>query len=474
MPIIVVSASICFWSNLALAQQASPCTVQDTPSENLLGCVRSLLENNEKDVLSEQVQGLLRKLAETSGYRGEISDLNELKRRSVELKRDPYAHHEAINLLDSAIASHVDEIGPAVSAQALAQLSEIGTDIYAKFVRQKLTFLGSEKAKFYDGGPFEIVWRSLLASALESQYFLEQKTGEGDKRNLRTAIQTLDEIIDRRTRPEYAYLTNRQSALISSDLFWRASLLIALGDRSETQKILRKLVLDNKDFELNVAASRHIYVYKIFNFPHQIFVQNDSKKDGLRKVEVKDPDLLDRYYNAAQLALYSCSYLDQVGSAKGIPTFVAAIENLELSDYYVVAATADNSAKIQESATLLKQKLSNQAILNALDQLRYQVASKEAPGFSEAIKRGALACDIKEDVRDQIYSKFEIQPSIVHIEGLGKATEYLVVGGRLNVNQAGVVAEFLNKTATIHASEAHDASQGNETRAYPARMRISQ
>ncbi|HEV7602900.1 MAG TPA: hypothetical protein VGO49_21920 [Bradyrhizobium sp.] len=425
----------------------------------------------QQAILDDQMQSLLRKLAGAAGYQGNPSDLEELKRRSIELKRDPVGNREAIALLDSAISSHADEIGSALSTRSLAATNDPGTDIYPRFVRQKLAFLGSDKAKFYDRGPFEIIWRSLLVTTLESQYFLEQQAESNDKEILRKAIRVLDEILDRRRRPEYDYISNRQEFLVNTDLFWRASLLFVLGEKPEMQKLLNKLVQDNKDFGLKTVNSNHIYVYKTFNFPHQIIVQDDLEKNGTHKAEIKDPYVLDRYYNAAQLALYACAYFDQAGP-KRIDAFVSAVEGLALSDYYVVAASTDSSAKLQELASLLKRAADGAAVANERNQLIQQITSKEMPGFSDAIKRGAMSCDIKDDVRDQVYSKFDFQITPAHIEGFGKATEYLLVGGRLNAGQANAAVNFFNKSV-FPALGPHPFDK-TELRTYAARMRIGQ
>jgi hypothetical protein len=474
---ILLSIQTCLWSGQAATEQIARCATESLQPDELLGCVARLIGELEKSkslqqaILDEQVQLSLRKMASIGEYRGGPDDLKELKRRSIELKRDPVANREAISLLDSAIASHVDEIGPALSTKTLAAKNDPGTNIYPQFVWQKLTFLSSEKAKFYDQGPFEIIWRSLLVTTLESQYFLKQKPGNDNKELLHDAIRVLDEILDRRRRPEYAYIANRQEFLINTDLFWRASLLFALDEKSETQKVLSGLIQDNKNFGLKTINSNHIYIYKTFNFPHEIIVQNDLEKNGAHKAEVKDPYVLDRYYNAAQLALYACAYLDQDGS-KEIRTFASTIEALALSDYYVVAASTDNPTRLRELTALLKHANENAAITDERNKLMQQVANREMPGFSDAIKRGAANCDIKDEVRDEIYSKLDLQFTPAHIDGFGKATEYLLVGGRLNAGQANAVVDFLNKS--VFPTLDPRALDKIEVRAYAARMRIGQ
>jgi hypothetical protein len=485
---LVVPATFLYvslWPTSGLTQQIFPCDAEGSPPAELLSCVKGYSESMQNEaskqtVFPDWVKAILRKLAQTNGYNGSSSDLDALKQRSTELKRDPNTNRETISLLDSAIASYVDEMGPAVSTQGLAKVSDLGTDIYPKFIQQKLGFLGSEKARFYDGGPFEIAWRSLLVSSLESEYFLEEKTVDDAKDKLRRAIGVLDEILVRRRGPDtkYAYLANRAGPLLNGDRFWRASLLFVLGEKIDAQKELRSLVWDNQRFGLEVESphgaesSRHVYIYKIFSFPHQILVQGDPGPDGARKTEAKDPGITDRYYNAAQLALCACAHLDQAGSTKGVNALAAEIKNLELSDYYVIAGSADSPAKIQELASSLNQKLGGEATSSKRDQLVRQFAN-ESQGFSETISRGASKCGIENDVRDRIYSDFDFRVLTARIEGLGKANEYLLLGGRLNADQANAVAAFLNRTI-FQLPEIGEPGGKDDNRAYVARMRITQ
>jgi hypothetical protein len=481
--VFIASLFISWWLGPAHTQPTTLCSVDESRPAELLSCVRHYLDHAQSDAPKEPlfpdwVKGVLGKLAHANGYLGSASDLNILKQRSTELKRDPYTNLESISLLDSAIAAYADEIGPAISTQRLAQIRDIGTDIYPEFIQQKLDFLGSERPKFYDGGPFEIVWRSLWASSLESEYFLEQKAGNDDKELLRSAIRVLDEVLlRRRSETQYKYLQNRKGPLLNGDRFWRASLLFAVGEKTGAQSELRSLISDNKHFGLEVPSpdaesSRHIYIYKIFSFPHQILVQGDPTKDGARKAEAKDPDIVDRYYNAAQLALCTCAHIDDAGSTEGINALAAEIRNLELSDYYVIAGSADNPAKIQELASALNEKLNSAAIIGKRDELVRQFA-EEAQGFSGTISRGAVMCGIKDGIRDQIYSKFDFRPFTAHIEGFGKANEYLLLGGRLNADQANILAGFLNG-AIFQLPETSDPGGEGDNRAYVARMRITQ
>ena len=465
---------ISLWSPAVLSQQAFPCTSEAIASAQVLSCVAGyLVDADNKTAPPDWVKTLLRKLAQKNGYDGSSSDLAVLKQQSARLKRDPNANREVISLLDRAIASYVDEIGPAVSTERLAKASDLGADIYPKFIEQKLKFLSSERARFYDGGPFEIAWRSLLVGSLESEYFLQENP---DK--LRRAIQVLDEILIRRRGPDsqYGYLANRMGPLLNGDRFWRASLLFVLGEKAEAQKELRSLIWDNQHFGVEVAippgagSSRHVYIYRIFNFPHQIIVQADNRTEGSRKVEAKDSNVVDRYYNAAQIALSACAHLDDAGTQKGIKALTAEIQNLELNDYYVIAGSADTSAQARELAASLNQQLSSTAVSTKRDQLVGQFA-KESQRFAETMSRGASRCGISNDVRDQIYSSFDFRVLTASISGFGKANEYLVLGGRLNAEQANTVAEFLNRAVLPETRNLIGKDAGG---AYVARMKIAQ
>jgi len=201
-------------------------------------------------------------------------------------------------------------------------------------------------------------------------------------------------------------------------------------------------------------------------------VQADERAEGARKTDAKDLNIIDRYYNAAQLALCACAHLDEAGSTKGINALTTEIKDLELSDYYVIAGSADSPAKIQELASSLNHQLGSEAISGKRDQLVRQFA-KEAQRFSETISRGASKCGITNDIRDQIYSNFDFRVFTANISGFGKANEYLLLGGRLNADQANSVAEFLNRTV-FQPPETKDSGGKDANRAYVARMRIAQ
>jgi hypothetical protein len=413
----------------------------------------------------------LLRLAQVQGYRGAESDLLVLKDRSRALKSDPVINQNAILFLDNAIASHGNEIRAAVSNRALASRNEPGSDIFPAFTQQKLDFLSTNAAKFYDGGPFEITSRSLLASTLEAKYFLEQKAGVGDSAKLLRAVQVLDEIVERRTRPQYAYLSGREIH-INSDRFWRASLLFALGDKMETRETLRDLVLNSQPPGLDTGEKDDIYIYRIFTLPHQLIVERERDRDRMPKVSIKDPHLLDKSYNSAQLALYACALVDKAGE-KGVPDFIDGINRLVLSDYFVVVGPVDDAGALKPLQEAISKALASKDLLDRRGQTLERVSNAEIAGFSDAIKQGAQQCGIDDRTRDQIYASFTFASEVKQFLGKDKKEqEYLLFGGRLNARQASILADFVNNVV-LQTPEVNEVRKNikADTDAYSARRR---
>jgi hypothetical protein len=462
----------------AAEEDRAPCTRFEVMSENFLGCVRALIEISEKEkpigqvVLAEPIHGYLVNLADTQGYHGAMSDLDELKRRSTTLKLDPVINRASIVALDNAIASHVDEIRPAVSTKTLAAHAKPGTNIYRPFVEQKLAFLDSNKIRFYDRGPFEATVRALLANALESTYFLEGGVGKANDAILRREMQILDELLTRVKDPQYSYLAlpvDHQKSRINSNRFWRASILFALGDKPALRDMLRDLVLNNIQFGLETASPGHIFIYKVFDLPTEITVVRGV--DDSPQVEIKESDVVSRFFNPAQLALLACAHLETAGSDQ-IPAFVTAIKDLVYYDYYVVAASAHNSTQLEQFDSAIHHALESGKLREQRANLLKNVAD-QGEDFSDTVKRGARLCDINESVRDEIYSPFDFKSQIKHIEGLGTHSELLLFGGRLNAGQARAVADFLN-VSVFPKVRAQQEKFDVDSTALVARMRIGQ
>jgi hypothetical protein len=468
---LVVGLRACIACPVALAAQTSvtPCTEHNPMSESFLGCIRSLIDGTQKanptgdSFLAEPVRGLLEKLAKAEGYQGTATDLDELKRWSLDLKRDPMSNRNAIAVLDNAIASHSSEIRVAVSTRTTAKNVDPGTNVHPEFVRQKLAFLTSEKAKFYDRGPFEVVRRSLLATAFEEAYFLEWRDGKSDNVNLRNAIQVVDELLARYNSREYDYLRIRQQTLhINSHLFWRVSLLFAMGEKSEAVEILRDLALNNRQFGLETTNPGHVYVYRVFSRPYEIKVLLGADSDGGRKVEINDPWLLKRFYNPAQLAVVACTRIESAGGTRGVEEFSRTVSDLVFSDYYVVAASADDPTKLQRLDSAIRRIVDSKGLQEEYTRLLKDVISQggEIPNM---MKLGARLCGVEDTVLQQIYSPFQFRSEIKHI----KNTDFLVFGGRLNATQARTISDFLNLSVFPKLQEKLEA-------AYIARMRIDQ
>lgn len=466
----------------ALIHHGIPTRAGNQPSpEDLLACARRSLEAADASasvaqaVLEQPLNGYLTKLAETQGYRGAAGDLDVLKRHSTKLKDNALANRDAITVLDNAIASQISEIRPALSTRALAESSLPGADIYPQFIRQKLDFLDSEQAKFYDRGPFEISRRSLLASSLESEYFLKQEARNTDANTLRRALRLVEEILDRLTGPQYSYLRlpgQSYKSSINSNEFWRSSLYFALGEIDDMQRILHKLAVENKTFGLATANPGHVYVYRAFNLPLRIIVRGrGAEQNGEARAEIIDPHFLNRYYNPAQLALYTCALSNQAG-ANRIANFMTAIKDLVLSDYYVVAASADSAANLGRLQTAVDTIMHNASLRQAREQLLKTVADQEMIGFSKAMALGAQFCGIDNATRDEIFSPLTLQSNIAPGQDAEKGIHYLLFGGRMNANQANVLADFINKSIFPAVPKQLQEQLGIKARAYTARMKI--
>jgi hypothetical protein len=460
-----------------LALELSHSCFDEGPS---LSCVRKVIDaeigtkpTNEV-VLGEPVYSLLQKLAEELGYRGALDDLDDLKRRSSELKQEPAEHRVAIAALDNAIASHVDEIRPAISTQRLASEAAPGTNIYSAFVRQKLDFLSSKRATFYDHGPFEIPRRLLLANALESSYFLKRASGNEDKGLLYEEITLLDEVLERVTNPEYRYLpiVNRepQTSQKNGTLFWKASILFVLGEKSQLHELLRGLAIDNHNFGLETKFPGQIYIYKVLDLPYEMIVRQGIERDGTPSVEVKDALLLKHFFNPAQLALVACAHLDSAGTGEGINGLIKDINDLTPRDYYVVAASGDDPAQLTQFANVLKTSM-DQKINDKRNEL-LGIVSGEDGGFYAKIDIGAQRCSIEDAIRREIYLPFEFRPQIKHIEGLDRYNDLVLFGGRLSAMQANTVADFLNGAVLNRPDVQREMTNSNGKPAYIARMRI--
>jgi hypothetical protein len=421
-------------------------TAQETTTPNSCGkldpmiggflqCVTKLMESRP-DNFSEPVHGYLVKLAESVGYEGLKSDLEKLKDRSTILKHEPVKNRDTIALLDDAIASHSGELRSAVSYRALATQVSPGTDVFPRFVNQKLGFLNSDRAKFYDSGPFEMARRSLLAGALENEYFLDATRGLRKPETLYQELAIIEEVLERLNSPQYAYLPIRQGnkSQINSHKFWTASLRFVLGESPKVRDILHELAISSRPFGLQTKNAGHIYIYNVFNVPYKIIVGANDE------VNLKDFSSLNRFYNPAQLALVACAQLQNAGETN-IDSFVAAVSGLIFNDYYVVIGTADDRAELEPLRDTIKSSVASNG---GSDRLRDLVADQETKGLANTMKRGAQECGIDDSIRDEIYSRFQFVPGIEPSDE-GARQFQLVLGGRLNKRQAVTIAEFLKQ-----------------------------
>jgi hypothetical protein len=478
----VVAIALCVGADGEKASGA--CASMNPMSGPYLACVRAEIEAAERTkpleqaLLEDPLRSDLQALNRSLDYQGSEDDLAELKRRSTDLKRDPRLHRHAIALLDAAIASSHGELGPAISTKQLATSATTGTNIYKPFIQQKLAFLGSSKAKFYDRGPYEITARSLLANTIEANYFLERQAGNRDDAKLQKEISVLDEVNARLTDPQFDYIDVPQRASrVNSNKFWRASLLFALGNKAELRDRLQDLILTTKHFELESDQNPgQVFIYRAFDLPTEMIVrQRDSAADGDPTIDMREPDLVRRFFNPAQLGLVACSLLNKAGSDNGIATFTKVIGDLVFSDYYVVGASADSAEKLRQFDSAVQTAISSPGFSSQRQRIVETIRGQEVVGFYDAIKVGAQSCGIDDSVRDEIFSPFQLRSESRHIEGRGERSEILTFGGRLNGNQAATLSNFLvSSIFTLPEIQAARAAGNIDTAAYVARMRVDQ
>jgi hypothetical protein len=434
---------------------AAPVAAADAPplcvdrlSDNLLQCVAAAVDTasaSGQTAVEPPLKDALTKLAATEGYGGSPDDLDKLKTWSRALKqRDRVAYRDTISLLDNAIASHDGELRSAVSTQAAAKqalsdgLFMPGTplDIHPLFVRRKLAFLDSEKAAFYDGGPFEAVRRSLLANALEESYFMASAEN-ADRGVLRREIQIVDALGVLYDNPPAYIRVTQKNLQKSSNSFWRASILFALGDKAAAAAELRGLATDNRYLGLESRDPGHVYSYRVFDRPYPILLVSRGES-GQPVVETKDPGLVNRFFNPAQLALVACAELDGAGTVAGITKYADAVTSLSFHDFYVVVAAAREVDSLQRLNSAMQRVARSAAFRARLDKLVATVNS-DTIGFAGTVARGARLCGVEDAVRNDIVSAFSFDASIApHDE-----TRRLLLGGRLDANQASAVVDFV-------------------------------
>ena len=428
-----------------------PCAAIDLKSEAFLACLVAALKAEESKnqpvtpVLVEPLRSYLVALEDASGYQATMSDLDELKRRSIELKRDPKSNREAIALLDSAIASHAGELRPILDARTYAGQASPGSDIYRAVVQEMLAFLDSDGAKSYDRGPYEEYIRSMRASVLEADYFLEKAAGRPDESKLNRELEVLREGLDRLTRPEYDYILPPEPGKgVNGYQFWRASVLFLLNRISESREILRDLAIDNQKFGLYTVDLGHIYLDNVFALPAEMIVLGSRDKDGKPAIDFRDPNFLDRLFNPAQLALVACAHLEDEEPDR-LRKFMKAVGNTVFSDYYVVAASLDSQANLRKLQAAIDRVINSKSLSKERDALLTTIKGRDNV-FSAEIEHGARLCGVADSIRDQIYWEFQFRSQIERLERSGKYSYQLLFGGRLNASQARAVSDFLNKS----------------------------
>lgn len=459
------------FQSTAIAQEISdPCAADLKQSEVLLHCVAGLVDSSTMNhdpraVLKEPLRGYLRKLDSWVGYKGKLVDLDVLKRVSLALKQDAMANRDIISALDAAIASHADELRPAMSRETAAANVTNGTDIYSRFVEQRLNFLlEPERINFYRRGPFELPIYTSLANALESKYFLAK--GDWDNNLLHQEIEAL--------KKAHAMLLElpsnepRRRSRLNGIMFWQASIFFALGDKEKFRQTLHDLVYENRDFGLENRSSGHVYIYRAFDLPFSMVVE-EVGADGKPILSADDQYALNRFYNPGQLALAACDLAEAAGRA-GIKTYSDAVRDLPFRDFYVVAASGSNPDALGQFGDQLLRSIQQGESGTRRDILEQEIITKAAR-LSAKIDNGATNCGITAELREQLYPPFGFKFQVKHLEAFGKHTEYLLLGGGLDADQANKLAEFLT-SATSAGVRDQARNLGIESAPYTARVRI--
>jgi hypothetical protein len=359
-----------------------------------------------------------------------------------------------------------------MSREAAAIGVDNGTDIYPRFVEQRLKFLlDPEKVKFYERGPFELSIPTSLANALESKYFLAKN--DRDDNFLRQEIRALKDA----QQILLALPPNepRRRMRLNGNLFWQASIFFALGDKEQFGHALHELVEQNQDFGLESKEAGHVYIYKVFDLPFGITVDGVDP-DGKPVLTTDDPYILNRFYNPGQLALRVCGLTNAAGR-DGIRAFSDAIRDFSFNDFYVVVASGGDRDMLRQFGDAVTKSLAEGERASRRDKLVQEIG-KNAAQLSHTMEDGAAACGVEKAQRDRVYAPFDFKFEVRHIETLGKHPEHLILGGSLNTDEANKLAEFFNEAVFADSAlrdQARKLGVGNlgvENVSFAARARI--
>lgn len=452
---------------------------------DFLKCVAKNVGSNRSErglIFDNALQRDLSKLSQTLGYVGEVSDLNILKKLSSQLKAFPQENQDAITLLDNAISAQKGELRSVISPATLQVDAEL--DQYVEFVQKKLDYLLTDAVKFYDGGPFEIITRSNLAIAFQEAYFLDRDLNTSKnpefKRRLETtagtdrtgwltrSIALLDDIISRLTSGDHDYLPLALRKNSVNDFrYRRATVLLLLKDKPRYVQALKYLAAANQDFSLVTSDVDHIYVYKLFYTPYKLKVIADTDSVGHVNVtpHIDDPNTIKRLYNPAQLALVSCSVRSGESDDSSFQ-LSQLVGGLAFSDYYVVVASANDRSILERMLSDFQSAIKSEP--ESQSSLEARVKQLEVSGFSREISDGARECGVTSDVAKKIFSPFSLQITLLKMDNFGRFQFHLIAGGRLNADQARIVASFFNGTSWLKPIMIRSKSAD----AYIARMKV--
>jgi hypothetical protein len=125
--------------------------------------------------------------------------------------------------------------------------------------------------------------------------------------------------------------------------------------------------------------------------------------------------------------------------------FIEAVGELVFYDYYVVAASGRKVDAVQRFYTAVKQLIDCEELRGPREEL-IQRLGLDSHRFYEVISRGAGTCGVQDPDRKEIFSPFAFESKVEpHLDDSGSYGQRLIFGGRLNANQASLVADFLKR-----------------------------
>jgi hypothetical protein len=357
-----------------------------------------------------------------------------------ELKAAETPDADLIRALDAALFQSANDIS--------AALRPI-TEDYAAFVAKKRQTL--EQAVIsgrYGNGPYEIYVDELLALALEESYFQSvSKTGAtGDEELLVRAAESYSRALARLDNPGI-FETERQRKFSRNDiLFRRALYFILLGRIDEARSDLQQIIKSGRTWEQETLMD-HVFVEKFFRLP--VRIELVRRESGGVELVIKDENLIKRFFNPAQIALYLCGRLPaEATEPLSYQDIDRHLRDFTNHDYRVYLASSKDIARLKAIQSDLQNRL------NALNEdetanIYAALDSNEPAKFETVFIDGKENCfSPNEDAPPdrEVFQTLELTVRGTWQDGEREGKTYGVyVGGYLSYPQAVRLSELLVK-----------------------------